>query len=98
VSATRDSPARVTPTDDLDAAALAHLSDGTVVEVLAWRPRGSGDTRYKIRAGDGVEGWLAVANLRSTEVAITPPVAEVSSTQPGRPDANSHRPFGQRGG
>src|SRR5262249_58845287 len=44
------------------------LADGTEVEILAWRPRGFHGTRYRVRATrDGLEGWLAVDNLRSEE-------------------------------
>ena len=67
-----DGPRRVTLTDDAGTNELATLTDGNEVEILAWRPRGSG-TRYRVRStGDGLEGWLAVGNLRGTRRAVSP--------------------------
>jgi len=41
-----------------------HLADGVEVEVIAWRPRGSSDARYRVRASaDGADGWLPADNL-----------------------------------
>src|SRR5690242_14091891 len=69
VARSEGGPPRVTLTDDAGANALASLSDGNEVEILAWRPRGSG-TRYRVRSmGNGLEGWLGVANLRSARSA-----------------------------
>jgi len=75
-----------------------HLADGVEVRVLEWRPRGANETRYRVQAPHGVDGWLPAENLRSTLVAVpradrvepaTPPHA-TSSADPGA------RPFGQR--
>jgi hypothetical protein len=98
VTASRDSPAQVTATGDIQASTLTNLVDGTEVEILGWRPHGSGGTRYRIRAmPDGVEGWLAVTNLRGTAIAVVPP----PPVDPKTPSASIHtgagRPFGQRG-
>jgi len=93
--------AHVALTDDADADALARLADGTAVEILAWRPRGSDGTRYRVRSTrNGLEGWLAVDSLRSTPLPsqpIEPPRAATGSaplraTEPG----DSGRRFGQR--
>jgi hypothetical protein len=69
-----------------------HLADGVEVEVIAWRPRGATDTRYRVRRpSDGADGWLACINLRS---ALVPPPAAV---QPETlPSGDVVRPFGQR--
>ena len=68
--------AHVALTDDGGADAQTRLADGTEVEILAWRPRGSHGTRYRVRATrDGREGWLAVDNLRSTRSAVSAPIA-----------------------
>lgn len=41
------------------------LPDGAEVEILAWRPRGTGGPRYRVHAmRDGVEGWLGADDLR----------------------------------
>jgi len=97
VTASRDSPAQVTSTGDIQASALANLADGTEVEILGWRPHGSGGTRYRIRAmPDGVEGWVAVTNLRGTAIAVAPPPLDVKT--PGvAVHTSAGRPFGQRG-
>ncbi len=52
--------------------ATVGLRDGAEVEVLAWRPRGSAGTRYRVRnQADGADGWLGADELRTT--AIRPP-------------------------
>jgi hypothetical protein len=49
------------------------ISDGAEGQVLAWRPRGSAGTRYRVRLGrDGADGWLAARQLRSTALAPAP--------------------------
>jgi hypothetical protein len=66
VSCAGDPLAQVALTDDRGADARTGLADGTEVEILAWRPRKSHGTRYRVRATrDGLEGWLAVDNLRN---------------------------------
>jgi hypothetical protein len=58
--------AHVALTDDAGTDALARLADGPAVEILAWRPRGSDGTRYRVRSTrNGLEGCLAVASLRA---------------------------------
>jgi hypothetical protein len=72
-----------------------YLNDGVEVEVVAWRPRGATDTRYRVRAGDGAVGWLAAGNLRRS---LVPPPAPASPTpaQATVPAEANGRPFGQR--
>src|SRR5262249_3720374 len=73
--------AHVALTDDAGADARTVLADGTEVEILAWRPRGSRGTRYRVRATrDGREGWLAVDNLRGTPSGVSAPVAPPSGS------------------
>jgi hypothetical protein len=65
-------PPRVALTDDAGANPQESLADGTEVEILAWRPRGSAGTRYLVRSTrNGLEGWLAVGNLRSAQSAVS---------------------------
>ena len=77
------------------------LRDGAEVEILAWRPRGFGETRYRVRSTDtGLEGWLAGDNLRATLVAVAPPEETSPSTVAADPRraafADTGRRFGQR--
>ena len=87
-------------TDDAGADARTHLTDGTEVEILAWRPRKFDGTRYRVRVTrEGFEGWLAGDNLRSTPVAISAPMERPAATASvpramGLGDAG--RRFGQR--
>jgi hypothetical protein len=93
----------VTLTDAAGADALTRLADGTEVEILAWRPRGSDGTRYCVRAThNGLVGWLPVDNLRNTRAAV-PVAAEAPSATGGdslpavEPKDRTRR-FGQRAG
>jgi hypothetical protein len=94
--------AQVALTDDAGADAQTRLADGAEVEILAWRPRASGDTRYRVRATrNGLEGWLAVDNLRGTQAAVSapaepPPPAMGSGLQRAPESVDSARRFGQR--
>jgi hypothetical protein len=91
-----DASGSVILTDESGTVARSSLADGVVVEVLAWRPRGSGGTRYRVRVGrEGADGWVAAANLRTT--AARPAVAPPAPTpEPkSQPDMDGRR-FGQR--
>jgi hypothetical protein len=56
---------RVTLTDSDGTTAVGTLADGAEVEILAWRPRRSGTTLYRIRpTGGDTEGWLSGANMK----------------------------------
>src|SRR5262245_12787374 len=68
-------------TDDADGDPRSRLADGTEVEILAWRPRGSDGTRYCVRAiHNGLVGWLPVDNLRNTRAAVPVPAEASSAT------------------
>jgi hypothetical protein len=95
-----DSPTRPVALGD-ESGALAsgqHLIDGVEVEVMAWRPRGPSDTRYRVRASDGVDGWLAAGNLRKSSVRVPlPPAADPPPpSPPARTVADRGRRFGER--
>jgi len=102
VACADERPARVALMDEAGTTPLTSLGDGTEVAILAWRPGWAGATRYRVRATDsGLEGWLPVGNLRSTEAAITsvptaPPAPAVRAA-PLRvgESAESGRRFGQ---
>jgi hypothetical protein len=82
VACSEDHPAPVTLTDAAGTDALTRVADGTEVEILAWRPRGSDGTRYCVRSTcSGVMGWLPVDNLRNTRAAI--PVPAEAPSVPG---------------
>jgi len=104
VACAGDGLAHVALTDDAGADARTRLADGTEVEILARRPRGFHGTRYRVRATcDGLEGWLAVDNLRSTPSACSAPIAPPpAATNPAPLGAtasgDSGRRFGQRVG
>jgi len=100
VACAGDRSARVMLTDNAGKRPLASLGDGTEVAILAWRPGWAGTTQYRVRATDsGLEGWLPVGNLRSTEAAISsaptappPPAVRPATLRVGE----SRRRFGQR--
>jgi hypothetical protein len=104
VSCAGDRPAKVALTDDGGADAQTGLADGTEVEILAWRPRGFHGTRYRVRATcDGLEGWLAVDNLRNTPSAISAPTAPARAATGPTPlrettSGDTKYRFGQRVG
>lgn len=91
-----DSPPRPVALGDESGKLLSgeHLIDGVEVEVLAWRPRGASDTRYRVRGPSGSDGWLPAGNLRKSLVA--PPLASPTPDQLSVPTKNDVRPFGQR--
>jgi hypothetical protein len=71
-------------TDHAGVDCSSSLVAGTEVEILAWQPRGSSGTRYRVRSTrDGLEGWLAAGNLRRPPSPVAPkrskPAAAVAS-------------------
>ena len=71
------------------------LADGIEVEVLAWRPGGASDTRYRVRASsNGADGWLPADYLRKLLVPL--PTAESPSTGQAPVGEDEVRLFGQR--
>jgi hypothetical protein len=86
--------------DDAGNPAATSLPDGAEVEILAWRPRGSGGPRYRVQSTqDRLEGWLAADNLRASLVpvpaAVPAPAADARRTRAPEP-IDSRRRFGQR--
>jgi hypothetical protein len=72
-----------------------HLADGIEVEVIAWRPQGASDTRYRVRAPHGADGWLPAENLRTA--LVPPPPPEPLKPVPATSGADAgRRRFGQR--
>jgi len=80
VTAGGGSSKRVTLTDETGTSALGTVADGVEVEILAWRPRPGGDTRYRVflRSG-GLEGWLGAGSLRPR---VTPAPAKPAAPPP----------------
>jgi len=73
---------RVTLTDGDGTTALATLADGAEVEILAWRPRRSGATLYRVRpTAGGTEGWLSGASMKPRPAL---PVQKVQSIAAAR--------------
>ena len=95
-SGSADGMRSVAFTDGHGAPTSGGLRDGVEVEVLAWRPRGSAGTRYRVRDRlDGADGWLAADELRTTAVRPAPaPSAAVAA--PSSDMAGAGRPFGSR--
>jgi hypothetical protein len=82
-------------TDQYGKFPAVQLRDGAEVEVLAWRPRGSAGTRYRVRdQADGADGWLGADELRTTAIrpSAKPAPAESSATSPS---VGGSRPFGR---
>jgi hypothetical protein len=62
-------------------ATLGQLADGAEVEILAWIPR-RGATLYRVQSTERkLEGWLGVANLR-TSLAPSSPATPKSAATP----------------
>src|SRR5262249_42843256 len=77
---------RGTLTDENGTAALAPVADGVEVEILAWRPRRGGGTRYRVvPTKGGVEGWVGAASLKARE--IPPPPRVAAAARPPEPAA-----------
>ena len=87
-------PGRVTLTDDNGDMALATLADGVEVEILAWKPRGSAGTRYRVKCtADRTEGWLSGTSLRPlppTKPPVRLVVAPVAAAR--TPETRGARP------
>ncbi|MCW5889352.1 MAG: hypothetical protein KIT14_02245 [bacterium] len=68
------------------------LDEGTVVDIVAWKPRGSGGTRYRIRCTDdaGCEGWVGSANLAA--IPTPPPRPRVLPPATATPKGVTARP------
>jgi hypothetical protein len=96
VACAEGSQAGVTLTDDGGATSVATATDGTAVDIVAWRPNGAQGTRYCVRSfAGGFEGWLPATNLRRSLSPVSLPPARPA---PARPEnvRESERRFGQR--
>jgi len=90
-------------TDEAGRSMSRRLADGVEVEIVAWRPRGGGGTRYRVHstAGDA-DGWVLADELRAARhpveiarEATAPAPTRVPSAPPVRAE-ESGRKFGQR--
>ena len=77
------------------------VADGLEVEVIAWRPRGAAETRYRVRVpSTGADGWLPAGNLRKSLVPLSaqdsPGSSPSASDAPDRRSDDRARRFGQR--
>ncbi len=91
-----DPSRRVAVTDDTDAVAWT-AADGAEVEIVAWKPRGSAGTRYRVQStADRREGWLTADLLRA--VRAPEPPAPVAPAAAAAVDAarSTGRRFGSR--
>ena len=88
---------RVMLMDEAGRAATSSLVDGTEVEIVAWRPRGAGGTRYRVHTThDDLDGWLPADNLRPTP-GPAPERAEPAPRSTVAPaSGDGGRKFGQR--
>lgn len=84
------------PLGDVNGKVLSsvHLVDGIEVEVLAWRPHGARDTRYRVRAPHGADGWLPAENLRTLLVPLPSPESPTPAQATTVADGGGRR-FGQ---
>jgi hypothetical protein len=80
VNSSRDRSGSVTLADvSGKVLSTVHLADGIEVEVVAWRPGGVSDTRYRVRGPHGADGWLPAENLRRALVPLPPPEPPTSA-------------------
>jgi hypothetical protein len=103
---------RVGLMDDSGTSTVATIAEGAEVEILAWRPRRGGETRYRVvPTNGGVEGWLGAASLQPRPPSPSPSpatpapadrVASPARTAPGKAprklNSSSHSPKGSRRG
>jgi hypothetical protein len=72
---------RLVPLGDENGGELsgASLADGVEVEVVAWRPRGPTDTRYRVRTtrGERLDGWVFAQELRRSLIPAEETAASV---------------------
>jgi hypothetical protein len=80
-------------TDSEGTTTVTTLPHGAEVEILAWRPRRSGATLYRVQpTSGGKEGWLSGASLKLRPAPIPQPVPKkVHPIAAARPQAASER-------
>lgn len=83
-------------TDEAGTQAQLTLADGTPVEIVAWRPHGTGGPRYRVRQVQGdADGWVDARSLRETAAPPPPVVAGETTDDDAGVDPRTRR-FGQR--
>jgi hypothetical protein len=79
---------RVPLTDSEGTTTVTTLPHGAEVEILAWRPRRSGATMYRVQpTGGGKEGWVSGASLKARPAPPRP------VPKPAEPAAVKVRPI-----
>jgi hypothetical protein len=74
---------RVSLTDSEGTTTVTTLPDGTEVEILAWRPRRSGATLYRVQpTSGGKEGWLSGASLKAQPAPVPQKVRPIAAARP----------------
>lgn len=80
---------RVELTDSEGTTTVTTLPHGAEVEILAWRPRRSGATMYRVQpTSGGMEGWVSGASLKAR-----PAPAPRPAPKPVEPAAVKVRPI-----
>jgi hypothetical protein len=83
-------------TDEAGRAVSQRLPDGLEVEIVAWRPRGSGGTRYRVRAtAIEADGWVSAAEVRA-DLEPPPPAPPRDTDARSAEHADQVRKFGAR--
>lgn len=86
-----------TLTDENGIATDQTLAADVEVEIVAWRPRGRGGNRYRVRSlADGVEGWIDGSMIRKQPRPAVPRRATKLPSGPMPRGGVSARP--RRGG
>src|SRR5262249_23590438 len=89
---------RVPLTDSEGTTTVTTLPHGAEVEILAWRPRRSGATMYRVQpTSGGQEGWVSGASLKARPAPAPHPPADAAHVQvppdpPRRPAAGPQAP------
>jgi hypothetical protein len=74
---------RVSLTDSEGTTTVTTLPDGTEVEILAWRPRRSGATLYRVQpTSGGKEGWLSGSSLKAPPAPAPQKVRPIAAARP----------------
>jgi len=80
-------------TDSEGTTTVTTLPDGTEVEILAWRPRRSGATLYRVQpTSGGKEGWLSGASLKAHPAPAPQKVRPIAAARPQPASKNAPKP------